>query len=467
MRDHYDVVIIGGGPAGSAMGSYLAKSGISALILERELFPREHVGESLVPSSTRVFHELGFLPKMEAAGFPHKYGAAWTSPISAKTFNDRVHYDSEFDVDWKSLWPTEDKSEDVGVDVQFSERSQGGVNQPYTYHVDRGRMDHLLLDHACELGADALQGTKVTEVEFLPGAAGAVVKARQGEKDLEFKCRLVADASGRHTFLGRKQGLTVKDPVFDQYAVHSWFKNLDRGSNAAKSEFIFIHFLPTKDSWVWQIPISDDITSVGVVSQKRYAIDRKVDRDEFFWSFVDERPDLARRLRAAQRTRPFKVEADYSYAMSEICGDNFVLIGDAARFVDPIFSTGVSIALNSARFASHDAIAAIKAGRPLNKTAFETFEKTIRLGTQNWYRFISLYYRLNVLFTAFISDPRYRLDVLKLLQGDVYDDVNPPVMARMQSIVEAVEADPSHMLHSYLGALRADVQNTHIPLVVA
>lgn len=466
MREDFDVVIIGAGPAGSAMAGYLAMAGIPAMILERETFPREHVGESLVPSSTRVFQDLGFLRKMEEAKFPHKYGAAWTSAVSSRTFNDRVSYKSDFDVDWTSLWPKEDGSEDLGVDVQFDERAQSGVNQPYTYHVDRGRMDHLLLDHVCELGASAMQGAKVTDVTFLPDAAGAIVTARQGEEDHVFKCKLVVDASGRHTVVGRKKGLMVKDPVFDQYAVHTWFKNLDRGS-AAKGDFIYVHFLPTKDSWVWQIPITDEITSIGVVSQKRYVMERRVGHDEFFWSFVNERPDLSRRLKAAEQIRPFKVESDYSYAMRELCGDNFVLVGDAARFVDPIFSTGVSIALNSARFASRDAIAALKSNTPLTKQAFATFDKTIRIGTQNWYRFISLYYRLNVLFTAFISDPRYRLDVLKLLQGDVYDEVNPPVMARMQAMVEAVEADDTHMLHSYLGSLRADVQNTQMAVVSA
>src|SRR5579884_4262555 len=113
--------------------------------------------------------------------------------------------------------------------------------------------------------------------------------------------------------------------------------------------------------------------------------------------------------------------------MKEICGDNYLLVGDAARFVDPIFSTGVSIALNSARFASADILQAAESG-DFRKESFQTFESTLRCGTRNWYEFISVYYRLNVLFTAFVQDPRYRLDVLKLLQGDVYDDEAPAVL---------------------------------------
>jgi len=132
-------------------------------------------------------------------------------------------------------------------------------------------------------------------------------------------------------------------------------------------------------------------------------------------------------LKASERIRPFKAEGDYSYAAKQIAGDRFLLVGDAGRFVDPIFSTGVSIALNSARFASRDIIEAC-AKDDFSRESFQTYETTIRRGTNNWYDFISVYYRLNVLFTKFINDPKYRLDVLKLLQGDVYDEKPPAVL---------------------------------------
>jgi FADH2 O2-dependent halogenase len=131
------------------------------------------------------------------------------------------------------------------------------------------------------------------------------------------------------------------------------------------------------------------------------------------------------------------------------------MIGDAARFVDPIFSTGVSIALNSARFASRDIIKAAETG-DYRKESFATFESTIRRGTKNWYDFISVYYRLNVLFTAFILDPRYRLDVLKLLQGDVYDEEQPPVIQKMRQTVLEVEQNEKHPWHQLLGTLTAN-----------
>jgi FADH2 O2-dependent halogenase len=142
--------------------------------------------------------------------------------------------------------------------------------------------------------------------------------------------------------------------------------------------------------------------------------------------------------------------------MKQICGDRFVLIGDAARFVDPIFSTGVSIALNCARFASRDVVAALEAGN-FTQPAFDTYASTIRRGTKNWYEFIRVYYRLNVLFTYFVSNPKYRLDVLKLLQGDVYDDDEPDVLRKMRDMVASVEGDEDHPWHSLLGDLTANV----------
>lgn len=164
---------------------------------------------------------------------------------------------------------------------------------------------------------------------------------------------------------------------------------------------------------------------------------------------------LAAALRQADQLRPLSDEGDYSYAMRQICGDRFVLVGDAARFVDPIFSTGVSIALNSARFAARDILAAAQDG-DFRRERFHVFEETMTRGVRNWYRFIALYYRLNVLFTAFVIDERYRLDVLKLLQGDVYDEDEPAVLARMRETVTEVENNPRHMWHPFLGDLRAD-----------
>jgi len=440
MTPNFDVGIIGGGPAGSSLAAYLAKAGVSCVVLERELFPRPHVGESLVPSSTRVFDDLDFLPQMEEAKFPHKYGAVWTANDQARSY----------DHDWDGLSP------DCHAQIRFDERQQPGVGKNYTYHVDRGKFDLMLLQHAHKLGATIYEGVRVTEVDFTPEQP--VLRFRMGTKEMGVSVRMVVDASGRQTILGNQLKLKVKDPVFDQYAIHTWFGDYDRRAVAksdSQCDYIYIHFLPISNSWIWQIPISDNVTSIGVVTQKKNLASTKQDRKEFFWNSVPYRSSVADALRKAIQLRDFKEEGDYSYAMKQLCGDRFLLVGDAGRFVDPIFSTGVSIALNSSRLAHKDILAALERN-DLSRASFRDFEETMQRGTKNWYDFITVYYRLNVLFTYFITDPRYRLDVLKLLQGDVYDEEQPAVLHKMRSMVADVEHNPKHPWHELLGTLTAN-----------
>jgi flavin-dependent dehydrogenase len=165
-KPDFDVAIIGGGPAGSSMGAYLAKAGVSCVVFERELFPRPHVGESLVPSSTRVFKDLDFLPQMEAAKFPHKYGAVWTTDDKKTPY---VH-------DLEGLAP------DCNVDIRFDERQQPGVDKNHTYHVDRGKFDLMLLQHANKLGATVYDGVKVSAVDF--GPKEPLIRFYMGPKEM-------------------------------------------------------------------------------------------------------------------------------------------------------------------------------------------------------------------------------------------------------------------------------------------
>lgn len=440
-RYDYDVGIIGGGPAGSACAAYLAKAGLSCVIFERELFPRPHVGESFVPSSTRVFKEIGFMDQLDQAGFPKKYGGAWTTSGKGPIYTDS----------FEGLEP------DCHVKIRFEEREQPGVDRNYTFHVDRGKFDLMLLQHAHKLGATIYEGVRVQDVDFSEQDRPRI-NFSIANQNVQTKVRLVIDASGRRTLLGNQLKLRIQDPVFNQYAIHTWFEDYDRtvlAKDSGQAEYLFVHFLPLTNSWVWQIPITERITSIGVVTQKKHFAKSKQEREDFFWQCVESRPELAKELRAAKQLRSLTDEGDYSYAMKQICGDNFVLVGDAARFVDPIFSTGVSIALNSARFACRDIIPAAEMG-DFRKERFSTFEATLRRGTKNWYDFITLYYRLNVLFTAFVQDERYRLDVIKLLQGDVYDEDEPRVIKMMQDIVGQVEQNENHIWHRYLGELTSD-----------
>lgn len=425
------------------MACYLARAGVRCVILEKAIFPRPHVGESLVPSSTRVFRELDFLPVMEERGYLHKYGALWTSGPSTRPYS----------MDWEGFDSTLEPDGSSRAEVRFDEREQPGVDQRYTYHVDRADFDLALLQHAERAGAKVIEGIRVENVA-LEAAGPQRIRFSLGGRAHEVTVRLVADASGRRTLLGSQLKLKVSDPVFDQYALHTWFEGFDRGADE-RGDYIHIHFLPRANTWVWQIPIRQDVTSIGVVTQKKSFLAHKQDRASFFWECLRSRPDLAARLDRARIIRPLTEEGDYSYAMKQIAGDGFVLLGDAARFVDPIFSTGVSIALNSARFAAKDVIAALACG-DVSRARLSSFEETMRRGVRHWYDFISVYYRLNVLFTYFVQNPKYRLDVLKLLQGDVYEAEEPPVLGLMRAKVREVEENPSHMWHGVLGDLTAN-----------
>jgi len=413
-----DVIIIGGGPAGSILGCYLSIAGIGSTIFESAIHPRPHVGESMVTATTRVFQEIEFLETMEREGFIRKYGASWHPPSSTGEFA-----------------------------IEFGEFPQEGIDQAYTYHVDRSKFDLLLLKHAEMLGSKVYQGIHVKKVLFEDGRANGV-RIRIGDREIDLPCKIVVDASGRHTLLGRQLGLKKKDPIFNQYAVHAWFENVDKGAGPT-AEYIHVYFLPVERGWVWQIPITDAITSVGVVAEKEVFKQSKMDIENYFQTHVTFSPDLARALRNARRINDFKTEGDYSYTMEKLVGDGFLLIGDAARFVDPIFSSGVSVAAHSAKFAAERIQYALGTG-DFSEAVFKPYEDKLRRGVDVWYEFIRLYYKLLPLFTYFIQSKQHRLEVLRLLQGEVYDRQEVPVLGAMRKFIEAAERSENHVFRDQL-----------------
>ena len=418
-----DVIVIGGGPAGSAMGSLLSKAGIKNLIIEGANHPREHVGESMVTSSTRVFKEIGFLDTLEREGFIRKYGASWHA----------------FNGDEAAIW--------------FREFPQEGIDQDYTYHVDRRKLDLLMLKHAENLGSEVYQGVRASEILFEDGYARGV-RVKIGTTQVDLPCRMVVDASGRGTLLGRQLKLKQNDPIFDQFAVHAWFKDVDRGTEET-GEFIHVYFLPVKRGWCWQIPINDEITSMGIVAEKEVFKEAKLDAEAYFQKYVDSNPGLQRAMRNAKRLNDFKKEGDYSYSMQKFVGNGYVMIGDAARFVDPIFSSGVSIALYSAKYASERIRCAFQTG-DFSSAMFEPYEQKVRGGVGIWYEFIRLYYKLLPLFTHFIQSKEHRLEVLRLLQGEVYDRKDVPVLDAMRQYIRKVEQSDNHLFKRHLSDIPID-----------
>lgn len=416
----FDVIIIGGGPAGATLGSLLGQHGRRALILERDIHPRDHVGESLTPSTNPIFERIGFLEKIEDAGFIRKPGACWTAPRGPA---------GKF------------------VTIRLGEFPPPGASQLYTYNVERDAFDALLLRHARDSGAQVLQGVSAQQVLFEDGrAVGVRARAGQGwERDLT--ARVVVDASGRRCVLSKQLGLRRKDREFNQFAIFSWFRGVEPNPPGYEG-FLFLHFLGLERAWAWTIPMRNGVTSVGVVTDKADFQKSGRSHEEFFDSLVGRNRSFRHAMRDAERIRPWWVEGDYSYSMETLVGDGWLLIGDALRFVDPIFSTGVDVAAYSAAYA-FEAIQASLAGGDEGE-AFRAYEGRVSDGVEAWYDLIALFYRLQNLFTVYAVKSRFREKVVRILQGNLY---NPESLARAREIISLmeessrkIEEDPSNLL---------------------
>jgi FADH2 O2-dependent halogenase len=226
--------------------------------------------------------------------------------------------------------------------------------------------------------------------------------------------------------------------------VHAWYEDVARGDDAETADYIHIYFLTVDRGWAWQIPISDTVTSVGVVAERDVFKQSRQRTEEYFDDLVATNPGLSKALAGAKRINDFKAEADYSYGMSEFVGDGWMLVGDSARFVDPIFSSGISIAAEAAKAASESIVKALDSG-DWSRDALKPYEDRMKAGVAIWYEFILLYYKLMHLFTYFIDSKEHRLQILQLLQGEVYDRENAPVLDAMRDVIRKVEETPGHI----------------------
>ncbi len=410
-----EVIIVGGGPAGSVLGTYLARAGVDHMIIDKAHHPRPHVGESLVCSTTGILEEIGFLPTMRKKNFIVKRGVSWSSWFD----------DGEIDLSF----------EDFGC-------------HNHAYHVDRAKFDDLLLQHARNQGSRVLTGVQVERVDFDRKDAVSGVTAKVGGSNVTLKARLVVDASGRHALLGRQLQLLKPDPEFRQFAVHSWFRNFDRGKQAT-AENIHMHLLPLKRGWAWQIPINAEVTSIGVVTDREDYVKAGEDVEKFFAWTTGLNPTLSARLKNAKRLREFRLEGNYSYALSQFTGDGWMATGDAAYFVDPIFSSGMSIAMHSARFAAPVIIEAL-AENDVSAPQLSPYEEKMRSGAEVWRDFVRLFYDNAPIFSRVVSESEYRLQTLRLCEGEVYEASAPQTLAQLRADFAAIRQTPAHPLRKYL-----------------
>jgi len=413
-----DVVILGAGPAGLTLGCYLSDAGIPCVILEKAHHPRPHVGESLMPATVRIFKEIGFLPIMEAAEFPRSRGVVY-HPRGREALS-----------------------------IAYSEFPQEGIDQEHTYHVDRSKFDLLLLKHTENQGCRIVQGVTARDVAFDEEGFVTGVHTEVGGQELFFPARVVVDAAGRGTKLGRQLGLRRDHPVLDQFALHAWFFDVDRGRKATQ-DYTHIFFLPELRGWAWQAPINSEITSIGLVADRTMYQQTHLDVEEFFEESLKKNQALAKATAAAVRINDLKGEVNYSYQLEQVCGNGWVAIGDAARFTDPIFSSGVSVAMHNARFVAERIRAAVES-RDFSGETFFPYEDQARADAAIWDDFIRLFYRLLPSFTHVVESPEHRASVLRLIQGEVHADIDIHVLAEMRKLVTAVESADQHALKDEL-----------------
>ena len=309
-----DVIVIGGGPAGSAASAMLASQGLRVLLLERERFPRPHVGESLLPASIPVLEELGVIPAVEQAGFLPKWGATMVWGRSRQPWS----------------W-------------YFRETNQ---SHPHAYQVWRAEFDQILLENSRRRGVDVREGHHVTEVVFRDGRAAGVRFRDEGGQERFAEARIVIDASGQNGLLGRQLGLRKWDSFFQNLAVYGYFDGGTRLPSPGENN-IFIEACP--HGWLWNIPLPGGCSSVGAVVDSA-AGQAGINRDgarNFLMEQVGQAPNMSEMLRHGTLRDDPAVVRDWSYVCRPMVGHGYILAGDAACFVDPLFSSGVHLALMS------------------------------------------------------------------------------------------------------------------------
>jgi FADH2 O2-dependent halogenase len=413
-----DVVIVGAGPAGLTLGCYLARQGVECLIVEREHHPRPRVGESLMPSTVRVLKEIGFHDLVESAGFPRSGGVV---------YHPRVGFD---------------------VELAYRDFPQEGVDQPHTYQVDRARFDMLLMKHAENLGCRILQGVDVEEFLFDDaGRAGGIRGTFAGE-ELFVESRIVVDAAGRATRLGRQLDLRQPHTALDQFALHAWCVDVDRGRHRHEA-WTHVYFLPEVHGWAWTAPIDREITSVGLVAARSAFKESGLESHDFFQRSLKGNRKLARATRNAGRVNDLKGEVSYSYRLESVCGDGWLAVGDAARFIDPVFSSGVAVAMHGARAAAPRIAAALETGDTSRK-AFLDYQDMVFTSAAIWDDFTRLFYRMLPGFTHLLESKEHRPILARMIQGDVTPEAGAEVLEELRSLVRSVEEADTHPWKAHL-----------------
>jgi flavin-dependent dehydrogenase len=386
-ENSFDVVVVGGGPAGSTVATLLARRGERVLLVEKERHPRFHIGESLLPMNLPLFDELGVGEEIARIGIP-KYGVEFVSPYHPDPSN----------FDFAQGW-----------DKRFAS----------AYEVRRSEFDQVLFRNAAAAGAQTLEGCRVTAVEFPePGRVIASARTDDGQEH-QFQSKFLVDASGRDTLLANKLARKISNRHHHSAAVYGHFTGARRLPGKAEGNISLFWF---DHGWFWFIPLRDGTTSVGAVCHADFIKTRNTDVTSFFKNVIAMSPALSDRLRDAQMTGPATATGNYSYKADRICGPDYLMVGDAYGFIDPVFSSGVYLAMQGAFFAADAVTACLHKSQDEARRVLRRYEFDVNRAMTRFSWFI---YRVNrpairALFMRPGNPFRLREAVLSLLSGDVF-----------------------------------------------
>ena len=382
-----DVLVVGGGPAGSTISALLADQGWNVHVLEKDSHPRFHIGESLLPQSVPMLKRLGVLPEIEKIGIL-KYGAELVSCRQGRS--QMFHFAKAFD-----------------------------ESQPYAFEVKRAEFDAILANNAITKGARFHEGTKALRVEFRPGQTSWVhAEDRQGSARI-WEARFVIDASGRDTFLSGQLGGKHRSSKHGSAAVFGHFEGVTRLTGMDEGNITAAWL---NDGWCWLIPFKDGTMSVGVVCHPDYIKSRRTSLDQFLLDTLRQSPPIAKRMEMARALTPTYAAANFSYRRETMTGDAFLMIGDAFAFIDPVFSSGVHLALNSGTIGA-GVVDSFLRGAPDYAARRKQFERIVRRGIDTFSWFIHRFNQpaFESLFVSTRRPPKIERAVLSLLAGDVFE----------------------------------------------
>jgi flavin-dependent dehydrogenase len=405
----YDVVVAGGGPAGSTAATLLARHGHRVLLAERANEPQFKVGESLMPATYPIFERLGVLDWMRTSAFPAKHSVQFFGPSGR-----------------------------AGTPFYFSEFDPHESAQ--TWQVRRQEFDAMLLDNAAASGVEVRRGLGLRKVLFDgERAVGARLEAAGGEP-LEVACQVTVDATGQSAFLARQLGLLETEPRLRNASLFTHFAGAVRDTGIDEGATLICH-TTNRRSWFWFIPQPENRVSVGVVGPLDYLIrGRQGDPETVFAEELARCPALAPRLEPARQVMPIKVIRDFSYKSSRIAGDGWVLTGDALGFIDPIYSTGVFLALKSGEMAA-DAIHEALAAEDPSAERLNAFEPELQRGMEALRKLVYAYYDPEFSFGDFLRRyPNCRKQLVSMLVGNIYSDPIDEILAALDETLDSPDS---------------------------